>query len=387
MTEPKLEYLGPVPRTLEHTKNEKSWWARLPLPFLLVVVLPVVIATLYFGLIASPRYVSEARFVVKEANQSQPSSLGIALQGVGLSANSSDAFAVHEYMTSRDAFARLDQRFDLERMLAPGNVDPFSRAPRPWEGGTSEARYKAFQRLVTVGYNSTTGISTMRMEAFRPAEAQVLAEALLSGGEDLINRLNQRASTDAVRDAQRSLEDARARLLTSQAALRRFRDAEQIIDPTFATAESSELIGGLLLTLANLKAERTQLAAEAPQSPQLSILDSRIAAYEGQIAQERDRVAGGSQSIAEKIGTFEELDQNRKLAEAAVSDAASSLLRADQEARRQRLYLDRIVNPSRPDKATEPKRLLSILAILLSCLVLYGIGWFIWSGAQEHRQS
>ena len=73
-------------------------------------------------LIATPRYVSEARFIVRASNQSQPSAIGVALQGVGLSTAPSDAFAVHEYITSRDAVTDLGRRYDVGAILNPPGI-------------------------------------------------------------------------------------------------------------------------------------------------------------------------------------------------------------------------------------------------------------------------
>ena len=84
---------------------------------------------------------------------------------------------------------------------------------------------------------------------------------------------------------------------------------------------------------------------------------------------------------------YEDLVLERELADKELTAANAALTTAEQDARRQKLYLDRIVNPSLPDAATQPKRLLSILTVLFSALLIYGVGWFIWSGAREHRQA
>ena len=202
MTDAKLDYIGPVPKALTYEKTPDPWWKRVPLGFLLVVVLPTVIAAIYYLMIASPRYVSEARFIVRAPSQQQPTGLGVALQGVGIATTQTDAFAVHEYITSRDGLSELSERFDLAAVLGPRGADMFSRFPLPWEQRSEEGLYRALQRFVTVGYDATTGISTLRVEAFRGQDAKALNEALLAGGEGLINRLNQRAATDAVSEAE-----------------------------------------------------------------------------------------------------------------------------------------------------------------------------------------
>jgi capsular polysaccharide transport system permease protein len=386
MTEPKLTYLGPLP----HAKTSgPSLYARItkrvPVSFLVIVVVPTLLAAIYLLLIASPRYVSEARFIVRTPT-SQPSALGVALQGVGLSSNQTDAFAVHEYIKSRDGLRELNQRYDVRQMLARPGVDAFSRFPRPWEGDSFEDLFDGFQRYVIVGYDSTTGISTLRVEAFRPQDAQALGVAMLDGGERLVNRLNERAASDTVDDARRVVQEAQDRLALAQQQIASFRNREGFIDPARTAAAGSDLIGELATTLATMKAERSQTAADTPNSPQLAVLDSRIRAYERQILQEQAKIAGNSDSLAQKLTRYEALTLDVEYAGRTLTAATASYDGAVLDARRKRLYLERVVAPDRPDKPTEPKRLWLLLAVFASTLLAYAIGWLIYAGVREHQQ-
>jgi capsular polysaccharide transport system permease protein len=354
--------------------------------FILCVLLPTLLAAVYFLLIASPRYVSEARFIVRQAGQSQPDALGLTLQGVGINPTQTDAFAVHDYMRSRDAIAELQQTLDLGRIMGPPGADILSRWPRPWESRSREGLYKGYQRFVTVGYDATTGISILRVEAYRPEDARRLADTLLDGGESLVNRLNARSVADAVTQAELSRDEARLRLDEAQRRLVDFRNRERFIDPSTVAAESAGLIGELSATVAGLRAERSQLAAEAPQSPQLPSLDNRIAAYERQIAAERAKMAGTTRSLVPAVSAYEDLVRERELADRQLSEASASLIAAERDARRQALYLQRVVSPNLADEPILPRRWLSILVVLIGSLLLYGVGWLVWSGLREHRQ-
>lgn len=387
MTEPQLDYLGPIPKALTHERRPRPWWRKIPWPFLVVVAAPTVLAAIYFLLIASPRYVSEARFIVRGVNAQSVSPLGVALQGVGLSSAQTDAFAVHEYIHSTQGLNDLRRRFNMRAIMGPSGADIFSRYPRPGESTSDESMRKALKRFVTVGYDSTTGISVLRVQAFRPEDAQAVASALLNGGETLINRLNDRSAAAAVSEAEANQEAARARVAEAQQQLTAFRNREQFIDPARTATEGAQLIGGLMTTLAQLRAERAQLAAEAPNSPQLPALDGRIRAYENQIETERANLAGASDSLAPKIGVYQDLVLARELADKELAQATTALISAQQEARRQKLYLERVVQPNLPDAPTEPRRWTSILAVLLTTLLAYGVGWLIWAGVREHGQN
>lgn len=388
MNDSRITFLGPLAGRAPGTQPvaRSSLISRIPIPFVIVVVIPTLLTAIYYLLIATPRYVSEARFVVRAASQEQPSALGVALQGVGLSASATDSFAVHEYIRSRDALAALEPRVDVARILAPPEADFLSRHPRPWEGQSREGLYKGLKRFVTVGYETSTGISTLRVEAFKPQDSQRLASALLESGENLVNKLNERSAAGAVIDAERAKLEAETRLRNVQSRLTSFRNREGIVDPTLSATENSALIGELLAGIATLEAERSQLAAQAPNSPQLPILDGRLAAFRRQLATERAKIAGGPGSLATKFSEYEALAAERLLAERAMAAASTALDTARLDARRQKLYLERIVSPSVADTATKPDRLRAILMVLITTLLIYGIGWLMWAGLREHRQ-
>lgn len=382
MNESEIMYVSPSNTDREARPKRR----RVPWAFVAVVVAPTLLTAVYFFFIASPRYVSEARFVVKSQSQNMPSSLGVALQSVGLGLSQNDAFAVHEYLKSRDAVADLQRRVNIRTILAARGSDPLSRYPRPFEGESNEELYKAFQRFLTVGYDSTNGISTLRVESFSPSDSRKIASALLDGSEEVVNRLNERSASRAVADAKTHVALSETSLQDVQARMAEFRNRESIIDPKTAAAESGEIIGRLMVSLAELKVQRAQLQASAPASPALPALNSQIAGYEEQIADERAKLTGSAASLAPQVGAYERLQLDQEIAARTLASARGALDAAEQEASRQQLYLQRIVQPNLPDKSTEPSRLLAVLIVLVSSLLCYAGGWLVWAGIREHNQ-
>jgi len=356
--------------------------------FYVVVVAPTLIAAVYFFLIASPIYVSEARFFVRSASPAQTTGLSSILQGVGgFGQSETDNFAVHEYITSRDAVADLVGRHDLLGVLSRPGADFLTRFPRPFHAARMEDLFRNYHRFVDVTYDSTTGISTLKVKAFRADDARNVAQALLDGGEGVINHLNAQAQRDAIAETSREVDEDEIRLAVAQHNLTAFRDHEQLIDPDRSSAMSSELVNKLATEVATLRAERAGLAAAAPQSPQLSALDSRINAYTNEIGSEQAKIAGETGSLAPKIATYEQLTLDREFADRALTSAMTSLEAARIDARRKKLYLERVVSPSAPDMAIEPKRLSSLAVVLVSALLAYGTIILVIAGFREHRQA
>lgn len=261
-----------------------------------------------------------------------------------------------------------------------------ARFPRPFESARFENLYKNYRRFVTVGYDANTGISTLRVEGFRPEDAREVADALLAGGEGLVNRLNDRAAADAVAEAGRQVVEAEAQSLKAQAALTTFRNRERMIDPDRTSAAGSDLIGKLEAQLVTMRAERAGLAASAPESPQLPVLDRRIAAFESQVQGERLRIAGEANSLAPKMGEYEQLLLQREFAVKSLTAAEAALESARIDARRKQLYLERVVNPNLPDRAEQPHRWMAVFMVAISTLLAYATLALVLAGLREHRQ-
>ena len=96
-------------------------------------------------------------------------------------------------------------------------------------------------------------------------------------------------------------------------------------------------------------------------------------------------MAGRADSLASKLSAYETLMLEREFADKLVAAATAALNSAQLEARRQQLYLDRIVAPDLPDTPAQPKRFMSLLAIFTSLLLAYGVGWLVWAGVRESR--
>ncbi|MDB5439800.1 MAG: chain-length determining protein, partial [Caulobacteraceae bacterium] len=205
-------------------------------------------------------------------------------------------------------------------------------------------------------------------------------------GEALVNQLNVQAETDAVAEANTEVVEAQVHLTQAQAALTVYRNKEGIIDPKSTSLGGLDLIAKLSTDLAALRAERAGLAASAPQSPQLPGMDNRITAYQQQIDLERSKLVGESSSLSSKISDFERLTFDEELAGKELASAMTALDGSRQEARRKRLYLQRVVEPQLPQSPALPYRFAGFLVFLVSTLMAYAIAKLVTGALKEHRQ-
>jgi capsular polysaccharide transport system permease protein len=333
---------------------------------------------------ASERYVSEASFVVRTASKSGGAGLGGFLQMTGIVRSQDDAFTVHEYMTSRDAVNELGRQLPLRDIFGRPEADFLARFPSILYGSTDEELYLYYQKMVEVVYNSTTGISALRVQAFRPEDAEHLSRALLALSEELVNRLNARIVNDAITQADAEVSQAEARLVGAQLGITNFRNQELMIDPGKSSILVVELIGKLSAELAQTRASLQEVQAASPNSPQIQPLQRRIAALEAQVTQERARVTSSSDGLADKIAQYERLNLEREFASRSLAAAVTRAESARNDARRQLLYLERIVEPRIADYSMEPRRLRNILITGAVALIFFFVGWLLIAGIREH---
>lgn len=180
---------------------------RLNRIFLLTVLFPTILAIIYYSLVASDRYISESRFVVRSSKgQSTSSLLGGLLQGGGvssggfsLSGSSDDAYSVHDYILSRDALAELDKNLQVRKAFNGRGFDFATHFPGlEWWDDSFEALYRYYPRRVSIEFDSKSSVTVLRVSAFTAEDAYRINETLLKMGERLVNKLNERARKDTI---------------------------------------------------------------------------------------------------------------------------------------------------------------------------------------------
>lgn len=349
-----------------------------------LLLLPSILATLYYGLIATDQYESEARFVVRSANRPEMSGTLSFLVQLGLARSQDDSFIVQDFIGSRDAVAQLKARLPLGRIYGPAGADFLARWPSVLYGPQEEQLYKYLKGMISVVHSERTGISTLKVRAFDAADAKEVADTLLSMSEDLVNRLNGRLQTDAIASSAAEVRNAQERLITAQTRLTDFQNRELTVDPVRNAVALAELIARLSAELGVVQAQIAEMKNGTAASPQLGGLQRKAVALQQQISDERRRIADDRDGLATRIAAYERLQLEREFARRMLTSAELELVRSRNDAARQMLYLERVVEPNTADYPTQPKRFWLILTVTVANVLLVAVGWLILSGAREH---
>lgn len=368
---------------LEEARERTSRIDRL---FLLVVVLPTVLATVYFGFLASDVYVSESQFVVKSPDKPSVGGLGILLKSSGFSnAGGDEVYAAENYVGSRDALRELNRDGSVVRAFSRPDTSVFDRFNSFGTNGTFEDLYRFYRGKVSVRYDSATSIAQLSVKAFTPEEAHRFNRELLQAAENVINKLNNRGRTDLVEFAMREVREAELSDRTAALNLARFRNASGVVDPEQQAAAQLQTVSKLQDELIGARMQLLQLRAIAPENPQVPVLETRIAGLAREVDVQMGRAAGNRQSLSASAVQYQRLQLEKEFADRRLATAMTSLEEAQVEARRKQAYVERIAQPSLPDEAAEPARLRGILATLVVGLLAWGILKLLLAGVREHH--
>ena len=203
-------------------KLKKRWLLHL------LVTLPTLLSIIYFGFIAENIYTSEATYIIRSSdNQSSLGGLGTFFSKVGLSRSNDDSYVVLSYIKSRDALSSIEkllpvkqwytQKGDIIARFNGFNFDFMNK---------NEYFYRYMRDMITVNFDSSTGIATISVNAFDMQDAFNINENLLKQAEGFVNQINLRAKQDLITASLAELKNAELQMKKEANALSEFQKSK-----------------------------------------------------------------------------------------------------------------------------------------------------------------
>jgi len=358
--------------------------------FLICVVVPALLGSLYFLFVASDRYVSGAGFAVRSMDAGGGTDLFGTFTGLAnAGSTSSDSYILLKYLKSRSMLEQLERDFPLRQAFSADGVDFISKLD---PDSDIEHVVEYWEGMLGTTYDNISGIVTFNVQAFSPEDAKRIADLVLGYCQELVNDLSERARVDAVAFAEGEVRLAEERLRTALENLRSFRENEQSIDPARSAQMQIEIVGSLEKQLLDIRARISALEGSVDQdSPALRTLRRQAEALESQIAAKQSEISTGdgssgteSTALSGLLATYEALEVERNFAQQAYASALSSLEKARVEAGRQQRYLAVYETPAVPEYPLYPQRFLSILILVAVLSAVWGVGTLIVYSVRDH---
>lgn len=359
----------------------------LMISFVVLVVLPALVAAWYLWTRAADQYASTLGFSVHREGTTPGLSLLSGLSSLSGS-SSADTDIIYTYLSGQQLVAEIDKKLDLRAIWSKAEGDPYFTFDTT---GSIEDLVEYWERMVSVSYDSTTHLIEIRVLAFTPEDAQRIAQAIFDESTVMINQLNDIAAQDTVRFAREEMDKTRADLIEIRNKMTEFRNKNQFVDPAADLVAQSTILGSLQQELAASLIELDVLKeTSTPNDPRIPPAERRIKVIEDRIQVERGKMGDGSQGDSKEayvaiVATFEALTADRVFAETAYQAARTAYEVARAEASRQSRYLAAHTAPTLAETSRFPERG-TLFAIVSAFLVmLWSIGTLIYYSLRDRR--
>jgi capsular polysaccharide transport system permease protein len=224
----------------------------------------------------------------------------------------------------------------------------------------------------------------LRVRAFTPLDARKINDSLLEISERLVNTLNDRSRHDLIDFAESEVKIASDKAKEASIALLNYRSSQAVFEPDKEAAIQLEGVAKIEQELISTETELSQIRRLSPSNPQISALSTRADSLRAAIASEASKVTSAHGSFSARSPNFERLALEVQFADKQLGVALAELESARAEALQKQLYLERLVQPNRPDKAMEPKRIRSMVTVLIVALVAWAVASILIASVREH---
>ncbi len=357
-------------------------WAKLG-SFALVLLLSLLVV-FYYTLWASPRYVSEAQFVVKQAGSNELPLAGLAALG-SVSTSMRDALVLQKYIESSAMAKALDEAVSLKAHYERSDWDVFSRLGAE---STLEDYVKFYQQHISVMHDELSDVLYVEVQTFDAEYSLQVANALMSISEAFINNIGSKMAQEQMAYAQKEVERSYNVLREQQSSLINFQDKFKLYNPE---QQGGALVGAINELEGEIIRQQTEmkslLAFMRDDAPEVKAKRIRIKALEQQLNEEKSKLTNEDKKSLNKINVdFQEIKLNTELASDLYKSSLAGLEQVRSEAYRKLKHLLIVEAPSLAEEDKYPRRLYSIFTWFISLILIYLIGRLIYSIVKEHKE-
>ena len=348
------------------------------------VLLASILVVFYYWVVASPRYVSETQFMVKQANSTESPFSGLAAIG-SVTGTMRDALVLKKYIESREMAVALDEAVSLKAHYERNDFDLISRLA---SDSTIEEYVEFYQNHVSVLHDELSDVLYVEVQTYEANYSLQVAQALLKLSENFINELGAKMAQEQVGYAQKEVERSYGELKKYQTDLVNFQDKFKLYNPE---QQGGALVGAINELESEIIRQQTELksllAFMRGDAAEVKAKKIRINSLERQLAEEKNRLTNQDQQSLNKINVdFQEIKLNAELASDLYKTSLAGLESVRSEAYRKLKHLLVIENPALAQEDRYPRRIYNILTWFVCLVLLYLVARLILAIVKEHKE-
>ncbi|MGY0585793.1 MAG: hypothetical protein ACW7DS_14015 [Paraglaciecola chathamensis] len=345
----------------------------------------IFVVGVYWGLIASDRYISEANVVLESPQIASPTlDFQTLLSGSG-SGNSSDMLLLRDYLLSVDMLKKIDTEFAFRGHYANSDIDFISSLAST--DVPIEELHAYYLKQISVELDDYAHVLRIKVSAFSPEMAQKMAFFLLKSGEQHMNDMGQRLASEQVAFLEKQVSQLNDIFHASRQDILTYQNEKGLISPSGTLENINTVVASLSAKLATLRAQRiAEMSYQSKKSAEVRRLDAEIAALSEQIEIERSRMAQSSGLALNVLSAeYQTLELKMDFALQSYSGALAALEGTRIEAARKLKQVSILQNPTFPEYSVEPRRFYNIIVFMIISIFLTLIFQMLLLIVKDHR--
>lgn len=359
--------------------------------FISVITLTSILAIIYWGIIASDRYVSEAHVIMVNTQMSASSNSNNMIGGITTNVGSAEFIAtqmwLRDYLLSIDMMEFLDAKLKLRAHFSDWHHDPISRMWLCCNYNKLEKFHDYYLSRVSAELDSNSGALVIKAQAYDAEMAHAIASMLVTKGEEYMNLTAQRMLEEQMAFLRKQVEIIKEEDIKAHQTLTNFQNKKGLISATTTAASIDSVVNGLDSQRVAIEASKNaMLAYLMPSNPSILALNQQLDALNKQIKTERARLtASNSKPLNDTSDQAMRIQMDVSLMDATYTAALSSL----QTGRVMSALMMRkafvLQAPTFPQYPLEPRRLYNIGIFIFTLLLLAGILKLLIAVIRDHQ--
>lgn len=359
--------------------------------FLIFVILPSVLAGIYYAFVASSQFISESRMVVRTIGVSEQFDTSEKRDGrsiIGGDSLTQDSYIVANYLQSPQIVRILNDRIKLLELFSNSDTDWFSRLSAD---AKFEDLHQYWLKQVDTYVDGPSGIIILTIRAFSPEDAATISRAAMQAANEMIDTISEKAKHDLIKRGEGDMDLALLEYRKALDDLREYQNKTGILDPLASARMSNAVIAKLTEQKLTLTVSLNSLtAAGADNSARGRELKRTIEAIDDQIRLRQESVAGATTplsgvQLSTSMTEFSRLETQRIVTQALYESTVRNLDTAKSTALKRTTFISVFSDANIPEESRYPQRFSQWLIIFGGLLTLWMTATLIWMSIEDHR--
>lgn len=343
------------------------------------------LATTYWGLIASDRYVSETHIIIQKTDLASGQGMDFSSLLGSAGGSHADQLLLRDHLLSVDMLKKLDAKLNLRTHYSDWHHDPISRM---WlKDASMEWFHRHYLKRVSVEYDDYAGVLVLKAQGYDPKTAHAIAAMMVEEGERFMNNLAHNLAQDQVAFLEKQVSDMSIRAIQARQLLLQFQNQKGMASPQGTAENLAAIINSLEGRLTELQTRRSALLGYLmPDSPNIVEINQQIAAVEKQITQEQARLASpNGKTLNSTVEEYQRLQMNAEFAQDVYKTALVALEKGRVEATRNIKKVSVLQSPTEPQYPLEPRRIYNTIVFILVTLLIAGVVHLLAAIIRDHK--